>query len=162
MPWTCNQAKWRSRFTKLILKRSQQNRGSQFFCPTGLPEEDSIGAGQYHVAPSRRTSRIVQNSTAHHAKRPGLRLLCNSGRLKMAPVPDLDLRRTHLLITKTLLTLYDLDVASDSSTDESIQAQGHASLGEDKRIDVKANFDSVRIRHWLPAEWKAFRRQRFR
>lgn len=76
------------------------------------------------------------------------------GRLKMAPVPDLDLRRTHLLITKTLLTLYDLDVASDSSTDERIQAHGHAGLGEDKSIDVKANFNSLRIRQWLPAEWK--------
>jgi hypothetical protein len=76
------------------------------------------------------------------------------GRLKMEPVPDLDLRRTHLLITKRLLTLYDLDVASDSSTDESIRAQGHAGLGEDKSIDVKANFNSVRIRQWLPAEWK--------
>ena len=76
------------------------------------------------------------------------------GRLKMVPVPDLDLRRTHLLITKTLLTLYDLDLASDSSTDESIQAQGHAGLGEDKSIEVKANFNSVRIRRWLPAEWK--------
>jgi hypothetical protein len=76
------------------------------------------------------------------------------GRLKMALVPDLDLRRTHLLVTKTLLTLYDLDVASDSSTDERIQAQGHTGLGEDKSIDVKANFNAVHIRQWLPAEWK--------
>ncbi len=76
------------------------------------------------------------------------------GRLKMAPVPDLDLRRTHILITKTLLTLYDLDLASDSRSDESIRAQGHAGLGQDKSIDVKANFNSVPIRQWLPAEWK--------
>jgi hypothetical protein len=69
-------------------------------------------------------------------------------------VPDLDLRRTHVLITKTLLTLYDLDLASDSHSNESIRAQGHAGLGQDKSIDVKANFNSVPIRQWLPGEWK--------
>ena len=76
------------------------------------------------------------------------------GRLKIAPVPNLDLRRAHILITKTLLTLYDLDLASDSRSDEGIRAQGHAGLGQDKSIDVKATFNSVPIRQWLPAEWK--------
>jgi hypothetical protein len=81
--------------------------------------------------------------------------VATGGRLKMAPVPDLDLRQTHLLITKTLLTLYDLDLASDSRSEESIRVQGHASLSQDKNIDVKANFNSVPIRQWLPAEWKS-------
>jgi hypothetical protein len=80
--------------------------------------------------------------------------VATGGRLKMALAPDLDLRRTHILITKTLLTLYDLDLASDSRSDESIRAQGHAGLGQDKSIDVKANFNSVPSRQWLPAEWK--------
>ena len=80
--------------------------------------------------------------------------VATGGRLKMAPVPKLDLRRTHLLITKTLLTLCDLDLASDLHSDESIRAQGHAGLGQDKTIDVKANFNSVPIRQWLPAAWK--------
>jgi hypothetical protein len=80
--------------------------------------------------------------------------VATGGRLKMAPVPDLELRRTHLLITKTLLTLYDLDLASDSHTDESIRVQGHAGLGQDKSIDAKANFNAVPIRQWLPADWK--------
>ena len=80
--------------------------------------------------------------------------IATGGRLKMALVPDLELRRTHILITKTLLALYDLDLASDSRSDESIRAQGHAGLGQDKSIDVKANFNSVPIRQWLPAEWK--------
>ena len=80
--------------------------------------------------------------------------VATGGRLKMAPVPDLELRRTHLLITTTLLTLYDLDLASDLNSDESIQAKGHAGLGQDKSIDVKATFKSVPIRQWLPAEWK--------
>ena len=80
--------------------------------------------------------------------------VATGGRLKMAVVPDLDLRRTHILITKTLLTVYDLDLASDSRSDESIRAQGSAGLGQDKSVDVKANFNSVPIRQWLPAEWK--------
>jgi hypothetical protein len=80
--------------------------------------------------------------------------VATGGRLKMAPAPDLDLRRTHILITKTLLTLYDLDLAPDSHSDESIRAHGHAGLGQDKSVDVKANFNSVPIRQWLPAEWK--------
>jgi hypothetical protein len=76
------------------------------------------------------------------------------GKLKMSLVPDLDLRRTHILITKTLLTLYDLDLASDSHSDEIIRVQGHAGVGADKSVDVKANFDRVTIRPWLPVEWQ--------
>lgn len=80
--------------------------------------------------------------------------VATGGRLKMAMVPDLDLRRIHVLITKTLLTLYDLDLASDSHSDESIRAQGHAGVGEDRSVDVNATFNAVPMRHWLPAEWK--------
>ena len=80
--------------------------------------------------------------------------LATGGRLKMAPVPDLDLRRIHLLITKTLLTLYDLDLASDSHSGESIRAQGRAGVGEDRSVDVNGTFNAVPMRDWLPAEWK--------
>ena len=80
--------------------------------------------------------------------------VASGGRLKMALVPDLDLRHTHILITKTLLTLYDLDVASDPHSDESIRVQGYAGLGEDRNVDVKANFNAVPIHQSLPAEWK--------
>jgi hypothetical protein len=80
--------------------------------------------------------------------------VATGGKLKMALVPDLDLRRIHVLITKTLLTLYDLDLASDSSSDESIRAQGSAGVGEDRSVDVNATFNAVPMRHWLPAEWK--------
>jgi len=80
--------------------------------------------------------------------------LATGGRLKMAPVPDLDLRRIHVLITKTLLTLYDLDLASNSHSGESIRAQGRAGVGEDRSVDVNATFNAVPMRLWLPAEWK--------
>ena len=80
--------------------------------------------------------------------------VATGGRLKIALLPDLDLRHTHLLITKTLLTLYDLDLASDSQSDERILVQGHAGLGEDRSVDAKANFDRIAIQRWLPAEWE--------
>jgi hypothetical protein len=76
------------------------------------------------------------------------------GRLKMALLPNLELRRAHRLITKTLLTLYDIDLASNSSSAESIHAQANVSIGKDKSIDLRANVDQFPIRSWLPAEWK--------
>jgi hypothetical protein len=85
---------------------------------------------------------------------PDFEYVATGGRLKMALLPDLDLRRVHLLITKTLLTIYDVDLASNAGTDESIHAQANAGIGKDKSADFKANFNAVPIRPWLPAEWK--------
>jgi hypothetical protein len=84
---------------------------------------------------------------------PDFEYFATGGRLKMALLPDLDLRRAHLLITKTLLTIYDIDLASNSSSGESIRAQANASIGKDKSVDLRANVDHVPIRSWLPAEW---------
>jgi len=71
--------------------------------------------------------------------------VATSGRLRMALLPDLDLRRAHLLITKTLLTIYDVDLASDSSSGESIHAQANAGIGKDKSVDLRATFNQVPI-----------------
>jgi len=78
----------------------------------------------------------------------------NGGTLKMAVVPDLHLRQAHLLITKTLFTLYDIDLAPNSQSDRSIRAHGNAGIGEDQSVDLKATFDGLPIRGWLPAKWK--------
>src|SRR5260370_35363305 len=72
----------------------------------------------------------------------------------MALFPDLDLRRAHLLITKTLLTIYDIDLASNASSEESIHAQASAGLGQDKSVDLRTDFKKVPIRSWLPAGGK--------
>jgi hypothetical protein len=85
---------------------------------------------------------------------PDFEYFATGGRLKTALLPDLNLRRAHLLITKTLLTLYDIDLASNSSSAESIHAQANAGIGKDKSVDLRANFNQVPIRSWLPAEWK--------
>ena len=80
--------------------------------------------------------------------------IATNGRLKMALFPDLGLRRAHLLITKTLLTIYDIDLASDVGSAESIHAQANAGIGKDKSVDLRADFNQVPIRLWLPVEWK--------
>jgi hypothetical protein len=85
---------------------------------------------------------------------PDFEYFATGGRLKTALLPDLNLRRAHLLITKTLLTLYDIDLASNSNSAESIHAQANAGIGKDKSVDLRANFNQVPIRSWLPAEWK--------
>src|SRR6266576_969688 len=85
---------------------------------------------------------------------PDFEYLATGGRLKMALLPELDLRRAHLLITKTLLTIYDVDLASNSDSGERIHAQANAGIGKDKGIDFKARLDRVPIRTWLPVKWK--------
>jgi hypothetical protein len=72
----------------------------------------------------------------------------------MAPLPDLHLRHTHLLITKTLLTLYELDLTPNESSAGTIHAEGKAGTREDKSVDFKVNFERVPIVDWLPPGWK--------
>ena len=76
------------------------------------------------------------------------------GTMKVAVIPDLPLRRTHLLITKKLLTLYTLELAAGPASDGVIHAEGTAGTGEDKSVDFKVRFDQLPIREWLPASWK--------
>jgi hypothetical protein len=74
--------------------------------------------------------------------------VATGGRFKMPIVPDLDLRRVHLLITRKLLTLYDLDLASDSHSDESIRAQRHTNTDNNEGRDyTDCAFDS-RVHLW--------------
>lgn len=75
------------------------------------------------------------------------------GTMKGALIPDLPLRHTHLLITKTLLTLYILDLAPSAATDGFIKAEGTAGTREDKSVDFKLKFGKLPVREWLPASW---------
>jgi len=85
---------------------------------------------------------------------PDFEYRANDGTLKMAVVPELYLRGTHLLITKTLFTLYDIDLAPNPQSDGSIRAHGNAGIGQDKSVDLKATFERLPIRGWLPAKWE--------
>lgn len=72
----------------------------------------------------------------------------DGGTMKLALIPDLPLRRTHLRITKKLLTLYTLELAAGPAGDGVIHAEGTAGTGEDKSVDFQVKFDQ------LPASWK--------
>jgi len=85
---------------------------------------------------------------------PDFNYLASGGTLKMALVPNLILRRGHVLITKTLLTIYDVDLAPEEKSDGRIRGEGTAGIGKDKSVDFKASLDQVPIRTWLSATWK--------
>ena len=76
------------------------------------------------------------------------------GTMKGALIPDLPLQHTHLLITKTLLTLYELDLAPGPGSDGFIRAEGRAGTREDKTVDFRVKFEKARLREWLPASWR--------
>ena len=76
------------------------------------------------------------------------------GTMKLALIPDLPLRHTHLLITKKLLTLYTFDLAAGPENEGVIHGEGTAGTGEDKSVDFKVRFEKLPIREWLPASWK--------
>ncbi|MEY2497842.1 MAG: hypothetical protein QOD12_1398 [Verrucomicrobiota bacterium] len=75
------------------------------------------------------------------------------GTMQGALIPDLPLRHTHLLITKTLLTLYALDLAPAPKSDGFIQAEGTAGTREDKSVNFKVKLGKLPLREWLPASW---------
>jgi hypothetical protein len=72
----------------------------------------------------------------------------------MALLPDLYLRRANILITKSALTLYDIDLAPDERNEGKVRGEGTAGIGKDKTVDFSANLESVPIRGWLPEKWK--------
>ncbi len=73
------------------------------------------------------------------------------GTLKMPLLPDLPLRETRLRITKTLLTLYHLELSSGVAG--RIHAEGTAGTRDDKSVDFKISFEHLPIAEWLPADW---------
>ncbi len=77
----------------------------------------------------------------------------SGGTLKMALIPNFQLRDTHLLITRKLLTLYNLDLQSGSDATGSIHAEGTAGTGEDRSVDFNFSFERVSVEEWLPRQW---------
>jgi hypothetical protein len=78
----------------------------------------------------------------------------SGGTLKMALIPNLRLRDTHLLITRKLLTLYNLDLEPGGGAGGNIHAEGTAGTGEDRRVDFNFNFERVPVEEWLPKGWR--------
>ncbi|MDB6147358.1 MAG: hypothetical protein JWO45_1022 [Spartobacteria bacterium] len=75
------------------------------------------------------------------------------GELKVESLPELRLRHTHLLITKTLLELYQLELQPSGETRGSLRASGKAGTRDDRRIDFKFEIDRMPIADWLPDTW---------
>ena len=71
------------------------------------------------------------------------------GTLRNPMVPALAVQHAHLLITKTLFSLYQLDLRSGDGT---IHATGTAATrGDNKNIDFNFKWNDLPLRDWLPA-----------
>lgn len=74
------------------------------------------------------------------------------GVLHHPPLPELPLQQTHLLITKELFRLYDLDVGSDKLG--TVHAEGNAATRGDKNLNFKFDWKDLPLSEWLPEKWK--------
>jgi hypothetical protein len=77
----------------------------------------------------------------------------SGGTMKTGMVPDLALRQLHLLITKELLTLYDLQLAPDPESEGRIQVKGQAGLKHDESLSATMNFSGIPVEPWIPEAW---------
>jgi hypothetical protein len=77
----------------------------------------------------------------------------SGGTMKTGMVPDLALRQLHLLITKELLTLYDLELAPNVESQGRIRVKGRAGLKHDKSLSVTMNFSHIPVDPWIPEAW---------
>jgi hypothetical protein len=75
------------------------------------------------------------------------------GVMKTGVVPDLVLRQLHLLITKELLTLYELELAPGAKSSGRIRVNGWAGMKNDKSISAETNFSEIPIQPWIPKAW---------
>jgi len=75
----------------------------------------------------------------------------SGGVLKNPPFPSLDVKKVHLLITKTLFALYGLDVVSGEHG--TIHADGTAATHDDKNLNFKISWSDLTVAEWLPSNW---------
>jgi hypothetical protein len=72
------------------------------------------------------------------------------GTMKNPFTPELDVQRIHLLITKQLLALYDLDLKSGDGT---IHGSGATAISGEKHADFSFKWSELPVREWLPKDW---------
>jgi len=77
----------------------------------------------------------------------------SGGVMKTGMVPDLVLRQTHLLITKELLTLYELELAPNAESEGRIRVKGQAGMKQDKSVSAEMNFSGIPVDPWIPEAW---------
>jgi hypothetical protein len=77
------------------------------------------------------------------------------GWLRMAPFPEQRVVHIHTLITKELLTLYNLDLNPKAPVPGRVHAEGKAGTRpEDRSVDFRITMDRVPINVWVPADWR--------
>jgi hypothetical protein len=77
----------------------------------------------------------------------------SGGVMKTGMVPELALRQTHLVITKELLTLHELELAPSLKSDGRIRVKGQAGMRDDKSVSAEVNFSGIPVDPWVPKAW---------
>lgn len=75
----------------------------------------------------------------------------SGGVLRNPPLPELQLEQTRLLITKTVFTLYNLDVTSGKTG--RVHVEGSAATRGNKNLDFRFSWNRLAIGQWLPSSW---------
>jgi hypothetical protein len=77
------------------------------------------------------------------------------GQLRVNPVPPMRVDHIHLLITKELLTLYNMDVGPPAPAGGRIHAEGRAGTRSDNRsVDFRFAIERVPIADLVPGDWR--------
>jgi hypothetical protein len=74
----------------------------------------------------------------------------SGGTLRNPFAPKLAVRQVHLLITRRLFSLYNLDL---NSGDGGIHGEGTTAISGEKHADFVFNWNDVPVREWLPETW---------
>jgi hypothetical protein len=74
----------------------------------------------------------------------------SGGRIRNPFAPEMAVRQIHLLVTKKLFALYNLELQSGNG---SVHAQGTTAISGEKYADFNFNWNDVPIRDWLPKSW---------
>jgi hypothetical protein len=74
----------------------------------------------------------------------------NGGTMKNSFMPDASVQSINLLITKKLITLYNLDLASGEGT---VHGAGTMAISGEKRADFSFKWNALPVREWLPKSW---------
>ncbi len=77
----------------------------------------------------------------------------SGGTLKTGMLPELTLVRTHLVITKELLTLHELELAPGPKSEGRIRVTGEAGMRDDKSVSAEMDFSGIPVDPWVPNAW---------
>src|SRR5205814_7505992 len=79
-----------------------------------------------------------------------------TGQLRMTPFPELQVKHIHMLITKQLLTLYNMDLTQKGMIGDGIHVEGKAGTSPNNRsVDFRFVLDKVPVQDWVPTDWHA-------